>query len=187
MRATAGVRASTPAGEQVPILAFWAPSCLCLFFFLNDFIYLFLAWSSLLCGLFSSCGEQGLISSCNAQASHCSSFSCGVQTLGTWAQNLRLPGSTAQAQQLRCTGWAALRHVGSSWTRNRTCVCCTGRWILYHWATKAICLCLKEWTKVVEIAGAKSTDTPPSPLHALASSSSLHVYLPSSKQVRLQT
>ena len=30
----------------------------------------------------------------------------------------------------------ALRHVGSSPTRNQTCVSCIGRWILYHWATR---------------------------------------------------
>ena len=34
------------------------------------------AVSSLLCGLFSSCGEQGLLSSCRVWASHCSDFSC---------------------------------------------------------------------------------------------------------------
>ena len=35
-----------------------------------------------------------------------------------------------------CSGWAAPRQVGSSWTRVRTRVSCTGRWILYHWATR---------------------------------------------------
>ena len=34
------------------------------------------------------------------------------------------------------TGLAALRHVQSSRARDRTCVSCTGRRILYHWATK---------------------------------------------------
>ena len=45
--------------------------------FLN-FIYLFFscAGSSLLQGLFSNCGEQGLLSSYGALASHCSGFSC---------------------------------------------------------------------------------------------------------------
>ena len=47
-------------------------------------VYLLLAvvGSLLLCRLFSSCGNGGLLSSCSAQASHCSGFSCGVQTLG---------------------------------------------------------------------------------------------------------
>ena len=52
------------------------------------------AGSLLQCGLFSSCGDQGLLSSCSALASHCGSFSCcGAQTLehglsscGAWAQ-----------------------------------------------------------------------------------------------------
>ena len=48
----------------------------------------------LLRGLFSSCGEQGLLSSCSVWASLCSDFSlCGAQALGhmsfsscgTWA------------------------------------------------------------------------------------------------------
>ena len=38
---------------------------------------------SLLHGLFSSCGNQGLLSSCGAQASHCHGFSCcGARALG---------------------------------------------------------------------------------------------------------
>ena len=54
-------------------------------------LILLCAGSSLLCGLFSSCGEQELLSSCDAWASHCSGFSRGV-----WAQLLHgmwdLPG-----------------------------------------------------------------------------------------------
>ena len=43
----------------------------------NLFIYLWLCWLLLLCGLFSSCGEWGLLSSCRVQAFHCGgSFSC---------------------------------------------------------------------------------------------------------------
>ena len=57
--------------------------------------------------LFSSFGKQGLLSSCNAQASHCGGFSCcrawalelvGFRSYSTWAQQLWLPGSRAQAQ-----------------------------------------------------------------------------------------
>ena len=33
------------------------------------------------------------------------------------------------------TGFVAAQHVGSSWTRKRTCVHCAGRQILYHWGT----------------------------------------------------
>ena len=35
-----------------------------------------------------------------------------------------------------CTGLAAPRHVGSSQTKGQTHVPCTGRQILYHWATR---------------------------------------------------
>ena len=67
--------------------------------YFKKFIFLIFgcAGSSLLCGLFSSGGEQGLLSSCSAQASHCGGFSycrawasvvaarglssCGSQTL----------------------------------------------------------------------------------------------------------
>ena len=49
---------------------------------------------------------------------------------------VRLLGSSAQAQELWRLGLAALRHVGSSWTRDRTRVPCIGRQILYHWATR---------------------------------------------------
>ena len=38
----------------------------------------------------------------------------------------------AQAKELRCTGWVALQHVGSSWTRDRTQISCIGRQIHYH-------------------------------------------------------
>ena len=46
-------------------------------------IPLFLVVPGLCCfvGFFSSCGEQGLLSSCSVQASHCSDFSC----CGAWA------------------------------------------------------------------------------------------------------
>ena len=48
------------------------------------FIYLRLHWVLIAaCGLFSSCGEQGLLSSCGMQASLCGGFSCcGAQALG---------------------------------------------------------------------------------------------------------
>ena len=41
--------------------------------------------SPLLCGLFSSCGKWGLLSSCSARASHRGGFSCGAPVLGPWA------------------------------------------------------------------------------------------------------
>ena len=55
----------------------------CFFFFLKK--YLFLAVLGLHCGArgFSSCGEQGLLSSAGGQASHCGGSShCGAWALG---------------------------------------------------------------------------------------------------------
>ena len=48
-----------------------------LFFFMVSSLLkkLFYFESSLLLGLFSSCGMQGLLSSCSAWAAHCSGFS----------------------------------------------------------------------------------------------------------------
>ena len=43
-----------------------------------------------------------------------------------------------RAQQVWCTGLAALRQVESSWTRDQTCVSCVGRQILNHWATREV-------------------------------------------------
>ena len=77
------------------------------------FIYLLLAASLLLCRLSSSGGEQGLLSSCGARASHCGVFSCGAgaehpgfRSCGVRAQELRFPGSRAQA--CSCGAWTWL-------------------------------------------------------------------------------
>ena len=56
----------------------------------------------------------------------------GAKRLQPWI--VALLSSTAQAQQLWMSSIAP-RHVGCSQTRNRTHVSCTGRQILYHWAT----------------------------------------------------
>ena len=53
-------------------------------------------------------------------------------------QWLWLLGSRAQAQQLWHTGLVALGHVGSSRTRDRTCVSCIGRWTPNHCATREV-------------------------------------------------
>ena len=74
---------------------------------------------------FLYCGEQGLLSSGSAW------FLTAVASLVAEHR------SRAQAQQLWHTGLAAPWCVGSSWTRDRTCVSCIGRWILNHWTTRA--------------------------------------------------
>ena len=63
---------------------------------------------------FSSCSKQGAPLHCCVQTFHCRDFS-------------RHPGSVVVDR-----GLVALQHVGSSWTRYRTHVPCTSRWVLYH-------------------------------------------------------
>ena len=55
--------------------------------------------------------------------------SCGTRASVVVARGL---------QQLWCLGLVALRHVGSSQTRARTCVPCIGRQILNHCATREV-------------------------------------------------
>ena len=108
-----------------------------LFFFPT---YLFLAVLGLHCckWAFSSCCEQGLLSSCGVQVSDW--WLLLLQSMGSRAcglPQLQLLGSRAQAQQLklRCRGLVALWYGGSSWTRDQTYDPYTGRWILNHWST----------------------------------------------------
>ena len=78
--------------------------------FLKIILFIFgCAGSSLLRGLFSSCGEEGLLSSCGVRASRCSGFSCEATRQGS-----RRAGAVVVA---RGVGLAAPRHVGSSQTR----------------------------------------------------------------------
>ena len=65
---------------------------ICVFFNCQVFWFTFgCAGSSLLHGLFSSCGEQGLLFSCNAWTSPCCGFSCST----AWALGHRLSGCGA--------------------------------------------------------------------------------------------
>ena len=66
----------------------------------------------------------------------CSSLQCTGFSL-QWLLLLPSTGSKAhRLQYLWRTGLVALQHVGSSWTRDRTCDSCIDRWILYHWAVR---------------------------------------------------
>ena len=69
------------------------------------YLFYFLAVLGLLCCMqaFSSCGEEGLPSSCDAQTSTCGGFSCGAQALGTW-------GSVAAAHGLSRVGSIVVVH-----------------------------------------------------------------------------
>ena len=87
-------------------------------------------YSSLWCAGFSL---QWLLLLWSTGSMHADFSSCGTR-----AQQLWLTGSRVQAQQLWCMGLAALKHVGSSQTRARTCVPCTGRQIPNHCAIREV-------------------------------------------------
>ena len=117
--------------------------------FLNLFIYFYfwLPWVFVAaCGLFSGCVEWGLlfVAVCGLLIGwllllqSTGSRRVGFSSCGTWAQQLWLTGSRAQAQKLWHTGLVAPRHVGSSRTRARTRVPCTGRQILNCCATREV-------------------------------------------------
>ena len=72
-------------------------------------------------GLFSSCWERGLLSSCSAQASHYSGFFYRraqapglLSSCCSWAQQSWSLGSRTQVRQLWCIDLDAPRHVGPS-------------------------------------------------------------------------
>ena len=103
-----------PSEAPVPLRDQWLLRNPSLSFFLNIILFLYVCdgpW--LLLRLFSSCGGQGPLHICSAQASPCSGFSCcGARALGhtdfrscgTRAQWSQFPGSRAQDQQSWCTG-----------------------------------------------------------------------------------
>ena len=114
-----------------------------LYFFLLYFIYL-LAALGLCCFVwaFSSCREQelllhrvgGLLIACYRLLLlwGMGSRHVGFSSCNTPAWELQLEGSRAHAQSQQRTSLVTPRHMGSSWTRDRTCVPCTDRKILYH-------------------------------------------------------
>ena len=113
--------------------------------FLQNF-HLFIfgcAASSLLCGLFSSCSEQELLSSCSVWASHCGVFSC----CRAWA----LGGVGFSS----CSTWTQFLHSmwGSSGTRDRTSVPSIVRKILNHRTISEVIISLTKPVK--ELRGKK--------------------------------
>ena len=68
-------------------------------FIFKIFIHFWLCWVfAAPFGLFSSCGNQGLLSSCGAWSSHCNGFSCcGAWTLGIWVSVLVAHGLSCSA------------------------------------------------------------------------------------------
>ena len=70
------------------------------------------AGSLMLCGLFCSCSEQGLLSSWGARASHCGGFSCcGAQALGpAGLSSWRHVSSVVEEHGLKSTGSVVVVH-----------------------------------------------------------------------------
>ena len=81
-----------------------SPCIFFLKFLINWFIYFWLCWVFI-----ASCGEQGLLSSCGGQASHCGGFSCyTAQALGpsgcsSWTPRLESTGLVVEAHGLSCS------------------------------------------------------------------------------------
>ena len=104
----------------------WALNALWLFKIVYSFIF-GCNMSSLLHGLFSRCGERGLLSGCRAQASHFGGFSC-CDAPAPCAQT-----SAVVVHGLRCsTTCEIFPNQGSN---HATCI---GRQILYHWTTREV-------------------------------------------------
>ena len=68
------------------------------------------AGSSLVLELFSSCRQQGLLSSCGAQASHWGGFSCGARALGSMSFSSCLMGLVVATPRLQSTGSVIVAH-----------------------------------------------------------------------------
>ena len=100
------------------------------------FYILFIYWFTVILGLpcctqaFSSCGKQGLLSSCSMWASHCDGFSL-LHSTNSRSEDFSSCGLSAQ--QLWRTSLAAPRHAESSLPRDWTHVPCIGRQILNPW------------------------------------------------------
>ena len=118
------------SGSFLQLFFFFFKEIAWLYLFISNiylFIYLFLALLGLrFCArALSSWWQAGATLHRGARASHHRGLPCcGAQA------------PDAQAQQLWLTGSAAPRHAGSSQTRARTRVPCTGRQILNHCATR---------------------------------------------------
>ena len=72
-------------------------------FYIILFVYFWLCWVFTALQVFSSCGEQELLSSCSGRASHCGGFSCcRAQVLGARASAVAAHGlSSCNPQALR--------------------------------------------------------------------------------------
>ena len=81
-------------------------------------------------GVFSSCSEQGLLSSCGAWTSHCGGFShCRAQALWCVGLVVAVPEPQSTGSVVVVHGLRRFVHVGASWTS----VLC-----LLHWQVNSL-------------------------------------------------
>ena len=101
---------------------------------------------------------------------------CVVQFLATpWTEDPMdgiLPGSSVYwILQARILEWVIVSFSrGSSWPRDWTrvsCIFCTGRWILYHWATWLGCMCAKSLQSCLTLCDPMDYSPPGSSVHGI--------------------
>ena len=120
-----------------------------IFFFFKDVLFFILYFFKDLILFIFGCVGPSLL--CMGFLQSSGGFSCcGAQALGVRAQQLWHAGSRGQAQQLWRTVLVSPQHVGSSRTRDRTCVPCIGRWILIHCATREVPIHLSLTFKILQ-------------------------------------
>ena len=96
--------------------------------------YLRLHW------VFVAAGASPVTASMGYSPRQCSGFSFQWLLLW-WSMGSRYrssSGCSTWAQKLWVTGLVAPQLLGSSWTRDRTHVPCTGRWILNHYTPREV-------------------------------------------------
>ena len=100
------------------------------FFFLGGLHWVFVA----------ACGLSVVAASRGYSSLQCVGFSLWWLLLlwGTGSRSADFSSCGAWAQQSWHTGLVAPWHVGSSWTRDRSCVPCIGKQILNHCATREV-------------------------------------------------
>ena len=124
----------------------------------KDVLFIFLIYFWLCRFLVAARGifvEACAIFRCGMRACHCFSLVVALRLHGAWALqlwrmgsrarglcSLRHAGSLVEARELSsCGTWAQLPHSMwdlSSLTRDRTCVPCIVRWILYRWTPREV-------------------------------------------------
>ena len=108
-------------------------NCFLFIYFFKINLFYFLAAVGLHCcpWAFCSCGEWGLLFTVATLHLLC----VGSLFLSMGSRHIDFGHCSAWAPKLWHRVLVSLRHVGSSWTKDRTSVPCIARWILNHWTT----------------------------------------------------